>query len=173
MSEISLIIHVVFAAILVGPQVLMFFAVTPASWAIEDDDLRTFVVRVIARRFAVLTVIALVVLLATGLFQFYRDDVVPPAIREDLGGFRFGVIFMAKMTLVVVLVGMIAFHASVLSRRMATVTEGVKSGSLERYELDRARRNSLMFSALMILVSLGLVALGVLLAFAPFADEAL
>jgi hypothetical protein len=39
----------------------------PASWLIEDDDLRSTVVRVIARRFAALTVLALVGLLATGL----------------------------------------------------------------------------------------------------------
>jgi hypothetical protein len=41
---------------------------------------------------------------------------------------------------------------------------------LERWELDRARRNSMMFSALMILVSIGILALGVLLAFSPYAD---
>lgn len=170
MSQLSLIIHVIFATVLVGPQILMFFAVAPASWAIEDDDVRTFVVRVIARRLATLTVVALVGLLVTGLFQFYQDDVVPPAIREDLGGYRFGLVFMVKMTLVVVLVGMIAFHASVLARRMAAVTEGVKTGSLERYELDGARRNSMLFSGLMVLVSLAILALGVTLGFGPYAD---
>jgi len=169
-SEVSLVVHVLAATILVGPQILMFFAVAPASWAIEDDDLRTFVVRVIARRFATLTVIALVLLVATGLFQFYQDDVVPPDVRENMVDYRFGLIFMTKMTLLVVLVGMIAFHAAVLARRMAAVTEGVKSGALERWELDRARRNSMLFSALMILVSIGILALGVLLAFGPYAD---
>lgn len=170
MSEVSLVIHVLAATILVGPQILMFFAVAPASWAIEDDDLRTFVVRVIARRFATLTVIALIALLATGLYQFYQDDVVPPDVREHMTDYRFGLIFMTKMTLLVILVGLIAFHAIVLARRMAAVTEGVKSGALERWELDRARRNSMLFSALMILVSVAVLALGVLLAFGPFSD---
>jgi uncharacterized membrane protein len=170
MSEVSLIIHVLAATILVGPQILMFFAVAPSSWAIEDDDLRTFVVRVIARRFATLTLIALIALVATGLFQFYQDDVVPPDIRENMADYRFGLIFMVKMTLLVVLIGMIGFHAAVLASRMAAVTEGVKSGALERWELDGARRNSMLFSGLMILVSISILALGTLLAFAPYAD---
>ena len=170
MSEVSLVIHVLAATIIVGPQVLMFFAVAPSSWAIEDDDLRSFVVRVIARRFAALTVLALIAVVGTGLFQFYQDDVVSPDIRENMADYRWGGIFITKMILLVFLIGMIAFHGAVLARRMAAVTEGVKSGVLERWELDRARRNSMMFSALMILVSIGILALGVLLAFSPYAD---
>ena len=60
----------------------MFLAVTPASWLIGDDELRSQVVRVIARRFAVLSVVALVGLLLTGLYQLY--NVTPDVIREDM-----------------------------------------------------------------------------------------
>jgi uncharacterized membrane protein len=169
---VSLIVHVLLATILVGPQILMFFAVAPASWLIEDDELRQRVVRVIARRFATLTMIALVGLLITGLIQFYDDAVVPPAIQESMTDYRWGQIFMWKMTLFVVLIGMIAFHAMVLARRIGRVTEEVKAGRLERWELERARRNSLVFSGLMILVSVGILALGVLLAYYPYADVA-
>jgi uncharacterized membrane protein len=172
-GHVSLIVHVLLATVLVGPQILMFLAVAPASWLIEDDDLRTSVVRVIARRFATLTVVALVGLVVTGLFQLYDDTVVPPAIRESMGDFRWGQIFMAKMTLLVVLVGMIAFHAAVLAQRIGRVTQEVKAGRLERWDLERARRNSLVFSGLMILVSVAILALGVSLAYSPFADVAL
>jgi uncharacterized membrane protein len=169
-GHVSLIIHVLLASVLVGPQILMFYAVTPGSWLIEDDDLRTQVVRVIARRFATLTVIALAGLLITGLIQLYSETVVPPDIRESMTDYRWGRIFMTKMTLVVVLVGMIAFHALVLAKRIGHITEEVKAGRLDRWELERARRNSLLFSGLMILVSVAILALGVTLAYYPYAD---
>lgn len=161
MNELSLVIHVSLAAILVGPQLLMFLAVTPASWLIGDHELRTLVVRVIARRFATLSVIALVGLLVTGLYQFY--NVTPDSVTDDMTAYRFGIIFMIKMTLFVLLIAMIAFHGAVLARRMAHVTEEVKAGRLEVGALEQARRNSMLFSGLMVLVSFAILALGVLL----------
>lgn len=172
MAALSLVIHVLLAAVLVGPQILMFLAVAPASWLIEDHDLRSSVVRVIARRFAVLSVVALVGLLITGLYQFTSPAIVPPAIRANINGYRWGGLFMLKMTLFVVLIAMIAFHGAVLARRIGRVTEEVKAGRLEHWELERARRNSLLFSGVMILVSIAILALGVLLAYAPYADQA-
>ena len=47
---------------------------------------------------------------------------------------------------------------------LARVTEGVKSGDLEGWELDRVRRNSLILSGLIMLVSFVVLALGVVLA---------
>ena len=161
MNELSLIIHVSLAAILVGPQLLMFLAVTPASWLIGDHELRTQVVRVIARRFAVLSVFALIGLLLTGLYQLY--NVTPDVIREDMTDYRFGVIFMIKMTLFLVLIAMIAFHAAVLARRMARVTDELRAGRAEAADLEGARRNSMLFSGLMVLVSFAILAMGVLL----------
>ena len=161
MNELSLIIHVSLAAILVGPQLLMFLAVAPASWLIADHELRTQVVRVIARRFAVLSVVALIGLLITGLYQFY--NVTPDFVTDDITAYRFGIVFMIKMTLFVVLIAMIAFHGAVLARRMAAVTEDVKAGRADAATLEGTRRNSLLFSGLMVLVSFALLALGVLL----------
>ena len=161
MDQTTLIVHVIFATILVGPQVLLFFAVTPASWVIEDHDLRAVVVRVIARRFAVMSVISLVVLLVTGLYQLLA--VTPESIRDNMLDYRFGPIIIAKTVLVIVLVQLILVHGFVFARRVARVTEGVKSGELEEWEIDRARTNSLIFSALIMLVSFVVLALGVML----------
>ncbi len=170
MGAASLVVHVLLAAVLVGPQILMFYAVAPASWLIDDHALRTSVVRVIARRFATLSAVALVGLLVTGLYQFYTPSIVPLSIREDMNDHRWGMVFQLKMTLFLVLIAMVGFHAAVLARRIARVTEAVASGQLEMWELERARRNSLVFSGLMIVVSVAILALGVLLAYPPFAD---
>lgn len=171
MGAASLVVHVLLAAILVGPQILMFYAVAPASWLIDDHALRTSVVRVIARRFATLSVVALVGLLATGLFQFYTPSIVPPSIREEMNAYRWGMVFQLKMTLFLVLIAMIGFHAAVLARRIGRVTDAVAAGRMEMWELERVRRNSLLFSGLMIAVSVAILALGVLLAYPPFADQ--
>ena len=84
MDTISLGLHVFFASILVGPQVLLFLAVVPATWLIEDEGLRRSVTRVVTRRFGVLSGISLVGLLATGLYQFYSDGIVPVAMGRYL-----------------------------------------------------------------------------------------
>jgi len=66
MGTISLAIHVTAAALFVGPQILMFFAVIPATWLIEDNEkLRRQVTRVVAARFGMLAMIAIVLLVVT------------------------------------------------------------------------------------------------------------
>lgn len=171
MGEASLVIHATLAALLVGPQILLFFAVTPATWLIEDHALRSSVLRVVTGRFAVLFGIALVGLLVTGIYQLTNDSIVPPEIREHMGDYRFGQILAIKIVLVALLVVMVVFHAMVLARRTARATAAVVAGEAETWELERARRNSLMFSGFMILVSLAILGLGVLLSYEPFADQ--
>ena len=173
MDTISLIIHVTAAALLVGPQVLMFYAVTPATWLIDDEPLKRAVVTVVARRFGMLAMISLVVLLVTGLYQFY--SVVPPAIQDDMMGYRFGLVFVTKMTLFTVLVVLILLHAMVFSRRIARLSDAVQAGTGDRDELERARFRSFTFSLLLVLVSIAVLWLGVTLgnpayAYVPVAD---
>ena len=67
-GTISLILHVTAAVILVGPQILMFLAVVPSTWLIEDNEaLRRAVLRVVAGRFGMLSVLAIAVLVITGV----------------------------------------------------------------------------------------------------------
>ena len=69
METISLILHVSAAALLFGPQVLMFFALTPATWFIDDEQLKRNVVSTVARRFGIMSATSIVVLVATGIYQ--------------------------------------------------------------------------------------------------------
>ena len=160
MSNVVLGLHVLFAALLVGGQALLFFAVTPSTWLIDDEGLRRRVTAVVARRFAAIAVVSLVGLVATGLVQFYRDEFVPPAVREAIMDFRFGLAFSIKMTLVVALVAMIVVHGAVFGRRIARASAAVEAGEAEPWELEHQRRNSLLFSALMLLTSIALIFLG-------------
>ncbi len=152
--------HVLFAALLVGGQVLLFFAVLPSTWLIEDEGLRRRVTLVVAHRFTWIVGISLVGLIVTGLAQFYTDIFVPPDIRESMTDYHFGRVFMAKMLFVTILIIMIAVHGAVFGQRIGRISDAVQAGELDRGELEQARRTSLVFSTLMVLVSIALVFLG-------------
>ena len=152
--------HVLFAALLVGGQVLLFFAVIPSTWLIEDEGLRRRVTLVVAHRFTWIVGISLVGLIVTGLAQFYTDIFVPPDIRENMTDFHFGRVFMAKMLFVTILIIMIAVHGAVFGQRIGRISDAVQAGEMDRGELEQARRTSLVFSMLMVLVSIVLIFLG-------------
>ena len=101
METLSLMIHVTAAAVLVGPQVLMFYAVIPSSWLIDDERLKRDLLAVVARRFGALAGLALITLLVTGLYQFY--SVTPDFIREDINAYRYGQIFMIHVSSLTIL----------------------------------------------------------------------
>lgn len=162
MDNFSLILHVISAAVLVGGMILLFVAVTPATWLIEDEGLRTQVTRVVTRRFASMTVAALVILLVTGLYQLF--SIVPESIRSNMGDYRFGVAFMAKIALAVLLVAGIAVHAMYYGPRIARLADEVAAGDEERaWQLENLRRASLLISLLLLIVGVAVAALGVVL----------
>lgn len=160
MDNISLILHVSAAVLFIGPQVILFLAVIPATWLIEDQRLRRDVTMVVTQRFAKLSAIALVLLLVTGLYQF--TSVTPDAVTSDMSSYRFGWIFMTKMTLFVIVVALVGLHI-VVGKRVGQLTEAVIADEGEEFELENARRRSFLLSAILMLVSFATLAFGVVL----------
>ncbi len=156
METLSLILHVTAAAALVGPQILLFLAVIPATRQLADED-RSAVTRTVTMRFGMIAGVSLIALLVTGLYQFY--GVVPVAVQEEMNSFRFGPLFMAKMTLFLALVALIALHAAWLGPRIQRALEAAETAG--GAELASLRRRSLWVSAAMVAVSLAVLALGV------------
>ena len=161
MDTISLMLHVTAAAILVGPQVLMFLAVTPATWLVDDERLKRDILRVVAGRFGMLAAGSIVILLATGLYQFYFY--VPEPIQQNMMDYRFGIIFIVKMTLVTVLLLLILTHTLIFSRRIARLSDAVIAGEEDPGQLEHARMQSFGFSVLLLVVSVSTLWLGVAL----------
>lgn len=158
MDTISLILHVTAAAALVGPQLLLFGAVIPATTQLPEAQ-RGAVTRVVTRRFGMLAGVALVVLLTTGLYQFY--SVVPEAVQEEMTEFRFGMIFMAKMTVFVALLALIVAHAAWLGPRIQRELDA--ASGIDTETLQALRRRSLWISGAMVAASLAVLTLGVML----------
>ena len=156
METLSLILHVTAAAALVGPQILLLIAVIPATGQLADED-RSAVTRAVTRRFGMMAGVSLVALTATGLYQFYA--VVPVAVQEEMNSFRFGPLFMAKMTLFLALIALIALHAAWLGPRIQRALEAGPAGGGPG--LAALRRRSLWVSGATVAVSLAVLALGV------------
>jgi uncharacterized membrane protein len=160
MNSVSLVLHVFAATLLVGPQVLLFFAAVPATWLIEDEALKRAVTRVITQRYAYIAGFAMLTLLVTGLYQFY--NVTPDAISEDMTAYRFGWIFMAKMILFTIFIGLLGVHG-VIGRRIGRLADAVAAGEGDEFALENQRRISLMLSMVMMLVAIAILVLGTLL----------
>ena len=160
MENLSLILHVFAGALIVGPQFLLFFAVVPSTWLIEDEQLKRAVTRVVTKRYGVIAGIAILISLLTGLYQFY--SVTPDSVSADINAYRFGSIFMIKMTLFVAFIALAVFHA-ITGKRIGKLADAVASGDGDASELEHQRRRSLLLSVPMMLVASALLALGVLL----------
>jgi uncharacterized membrane protein len=132
----------------------------------EDEALRRIITRVVARRFAVLSMISLGVLLVTGLLQFASDGILPPHVRDNMMSYRFGLVFTAKMITTIVLVVMIVGHGMWLAPRIARATETVIESPGDedaRIALENIRRQSFAFSFVMLLAAAAVFAMGVTL----------
>ncbi len=174
METFSLMLHITAAAVLVGPQVLMFLAVVPATWLIEDDEqLKRRVLKVVAGRFGMLATASIVVLVLTGLYQYFT--VLPPEIRANPNAYAFGPIFSLKMILFTALLLLIYIHTYRFSRRIADLSDRVidlesapspatrAEGRQLADELERARQRSFGFSVLVLGVSILTLWVGVAL----------
>ena len=162
------------AAILVGPQILMFLAVVPATWLIEDDErLKRTITRVVAGRFGMLATLAIVTLIVTGLYQYYT--IVPVNVREAPSEYVFGPIFTLKMLMFVITMVLIGVHMRYYGKRIATLSDQVIAAQDDPFaksvdeiaalkdELERVRHKSFGFSVLILGASLLTMWLGVAL----------
>ncbi|HIE84289.1 MAG TPA: hypothetical protein EYQ00_10810 [Dehalococcoidia bacterium] len=158
METISLILHVSAAALLFGPQVLMFFALTPATWFIDDEQLKRNVVSTVARRFGIMSAASILVLAITGIYQI---QVFAPS---DLIETTWGSILVVKMIAFVVLMILLMIHTTYFSKKIRMLSDEVINGDEDKVgDLDYLRRQSWLFSFLMLLVTTGTLWLGIAL----------
>ena len=158
METISLILHVSAAAVLFGPQVLMFFALTPATWFIDDEELKGNVVSTVARRFGIMSAASILVLMATGVYQM--QVFAPSNLVES----RWGSILVVKMIAFVVLMILLMIHTMYFSKKIRILSDEVINGDEDKVgDLDYLRRQSWLFSFLMLLVTTATLWLGIAL----------
>jgi hypothetical protein len=113
-----------------------------------------------------ITGIALLALLLTGIYQFTSDTITPPDVQDDINNFRFGRVFMVKMFLVPLLVIVIGVHGMWFGPRIGRATDAVVESNNDPeavWQMESLRRTSLIFSFAMLILGLAIFGLGVTL----------
>jgi uncharacterized membrane protein len=132
-------LHILAAVVFIGPQVFLAFIAMPALRNVEDARARQSAVRAITRGFGILGGTALVVLVATGLYNFYAVEEVE--IFFDNAD-RYRRLFELKMLLVTLVILLTALHGMLFGRRLRDLQEANASEE----ELAKARRWSMAAS---------------------------
>ena len=147
-------IHVLAAAIFIGPQIFLFVAAVPAMRTIADAQERQRVTRMVTTRFGWLGGAALVALLITGIINYY-DAKDHGLLDID----RYLVILQVKLTLVALVIVLTGLHGGLVGRRLLKLQE---SGASED-EIARTRVWSVALSAANLLASLAILLCAALL----------
>ncbi len=155
-------VHILGIALFVGPQFFLAFAWVPASRQIEDLQTRARAMRTITRRFAYIGGAGLVLIIAAGsyLISTWRDFYAV----GDVGftDVRFGVIFIVKMTLLLVMLAVVGAHMLIAGPRQLRLLEARASGEVvPEAELRRVRMFSMALSITGLLLTLVIMAMGV------------
>jgi uncharacterized membrane protein len=121
-------LHVLSAVIFVGPQVFLAAIAVPALRDIDEARVRQAAIRRVTLGFGVLGGIALAVLLATGIYQYYQFESLIDNDRFP----RYFFLIQLKLTLVTIVIILTVLHGMVLGRRLQRLQEAGASGRRSR-----------------------------------------
>jgi len=158
-------LHILGVVLWLGPQFFLAAAWVPASRQITDMRQRVAAMRTITYRFGWLGGFGLVLTMIAGTYLIFdwRDHYAVPSDTE-FTALRFGVIFIAKMTVLMVMLGVVGIHMFVLGPRQLRKLEAQANGeAVSEDELRAVRRQSMFLSVSGLVFSLALMTLGVML----------
>jgi uncharacterized membrane protein len=158
-------LHILGVALFVGPQFFLALAVVPATRQITDMKARVATVRVVTRRFAWVGGAGLVLIVAAGsyLIADWRDYYGVP---DDTGftDLRFGVVFIVKMTLFLIMLAIVGIHMLFLGPRLVEAMEAQANGErITEAEVRSARMQSVIASVAGLLLALAIMVMGAML----------
>ena len=152
-------IHVLAVTVWIGPQFMMFIAAIPALRTIEDRQVRAKVMRTIVTRFGWLAWAAMAVIVLTGLSNVFQvqGETSINIFDSDVRWFH---IFNLKIVLVVIMVGLTAFHTFVIGPKQLALSE---KAEVDEAEAKRLRRSSMMISGTALLISIAVLLVAMIL----------
>ena len=154
--------HVLGIALWVGPQFFLAFAWVPASRKIDDLPTRIAAMRTITRRFAYIggTGLALIVVAGTYLIFDWREYYAVPE-ETEFTSLRFGVVFITKMTVFMVMLAAVALHMFVLGpRQLEKLEDRARGLTVDDDELRSIRMQSMMLSIAGLVLTLAIMVMG-------------
>jgi len=151
LDAIVVFIHVLAATVFIGPQIFLVAVAMPALRSLGDVEARQQATRAITRGFGALAAVALVVLLATGVWNYY--DAKDAGLIEQDDFPRYYTALMVKLTLVTIVIVLTVLHGAVFGRRLQRLQQ---EGATEA-EIAQARTFSMAASTATLAVSIGIL----------------
>ncbi|WBL37210.1 hypothetical protein O0235_06485 [Tepidiforma flava] len=158
-------LHLLGIALWVGPQVFLAVAWAPASRQITDLPTRVAAMKTITRRFGYLGGFGLALILIAGTYLIitWRDYYAIPADTE-FTSLRFGVWFIIKMNVLIVMLAVVALHMFWAGPKQLRLYEAKARGeAIDEAALRRARAVSMTLSLLGLLLTLAIMVMGVMI----------
>ncbi len=156
-------LHVLGIALFVGPQFFLAFAWVPASRQIEDMQTRVAAMRTITTRFGWIGGIGLLLILIGGtyLIMTWRDyhNIVEGTAFFDL---RYGVVFVIKMVVLVVMIVLVGLHMFVVGpSQVDAMEERARGEDVPDMRMRQIRITSLVLSITGLILALVIMGFGV------------
>ena len=156
-------LHVLGIALFVGPQFFLAFAWVPASRQIEDMQTRVAAMRTITTRFGWIGGIGLLLILIGGtyLIMTWRDyhNIVEGTAFFDL---RYGVVFVIKMVILVVMIVLVGLHMFVVGpSQVDAMEERARGEAVPEVRMRQIRITSLVLSITGLILALVIMGFGV------------
>lgn len=163
-------LHVLGIALFVGPQFFLAFAWVPASRQIEDLQTRVTAMRTITTRFGWIGGAGLLLILIGGtyLIMTWRDyhNIVEGTAFFDV---RYGVVFVIKMVLLVVMIVLVGLHMFVVGpSQVDAMEEQARGGTVSDKDIRRLRITSMVLSITGLILTLVIMGFGVSLGAAEY-----
>lgn len=158
-------LHVLGIALWVGPQFFLAFAWVPASRKIDDLPTRVAAMRAITRRFAYIGGTGLVLIIAAGsyLIADWRDY-YGIAEETEFTSVRFGLWFIIKMTVFLVMLAVVALHMFVLGpRQLEKLEDKARGENIDEEALRSIRMQSMFLSIAGLVLTLAIMVMGSML----------
>ncbi len=155
-------VHVLGIALWVGPQFFLAFAWVPASRQINDLPTRIAAMRTVTRRFAYIGGAGLVMIVAAGTYLIFdwRDYYGIPE-EAEFTSLRFGLVFIIKMTLFLVMLAAVALHMFVLGpRQLEKLEDRARGLNVDEAELRSIRMQSMLLSITGLVLTLIIMVMG-------------
>ena len=165
--SILIYLHVTGIAIWIGSQVLVGSAVMPSLRRVQDGAIRLEALTVFTRRFGFVAWSAMIVIvLSGGIMTGERIDDVKAIFGDSIFDARWGWIFVIKMTLWAVMVGLVGLHSFILGpRQMDLNRQALASSDAGEMAAVRAlQRRSILISVAGLILSLLVLGCGAFLA---------
>ena len=155
--------HILGIALFVGPQFFLALAWVPVSRGIADQAPRVDLTAKLTKRFGWIGGAGLLITILAGsyLIADWRDYYTQPDVGFTT--IRYGVLFIIKMSLLMVMLAVVAGHTFVVGPKLVEKLQDQLVRKATDDDVRRARMASMAFSMVGLTLALAIMVLGVMM----------